>query len=191
MWWVFIVWKSIWRLGGEQGKNIFSIGMLATGMAEPDYKCHWEPALEKLFNPIWNSYSLNILFLQVFFFPVTHTHIGFFFFSGANTTTIKLLHLKFRNHLGIGSNKTVKPEDQGVCCESVFLMKVRSYTQKVSLTWLPKHKWTRTITDKLTWAKYTGPQPYTKSSRQLRGPESGRNIIPLTYKICLIFKFKI
>ena len=46
--------------------------------------------------------------------------------------------------------KVVRPENWGVCCETVSPKNVRIYTHKISLTWLSRHELIRhKVIDKL------------------------------------------
>lgn len=134
----------------RQTERTSSVEMLATGMVGRIAVSVRDSTWKKLFNPIWNSNSnsLNILFSEAF--PLTHTVI---FLSGVNTSTIKLLHLRFRNHFGVGIRKIVKSQ------------RIKKFAERMCLTGISEvipmksHQcdclnisWTRTI-DMLTWTR--------------------------------------
>lgn len=64
-----------------------------------------------------------------------------------------------------------------VCYEIVSLRNVRSYTDKISPTWLSKHELNEDNTNRHAdrdWGKLRRSHLYTKSYRQLRRAERGR-----------------
>lgn len=67
--------------------------------------------------------------------------------------------------------KFARARDQGVCCEVLSPGNVRSYTNKVPPTWLPKHELDKANDSrhgKVDERKLRRPQPYKKKYRWLR-----------------------
>lgn len=56
---------------------------------------------------------------------------------------IQHLHLRLREHCWRGGRNILKPEDQGVCCETASPNNVGNYTHEVWPIWLQRHELTK------------------------------------------------
>jgi len=86
--------------------------------------------------------------------------------------------LSLEKHFGSRSGKMVRIWDQGVCSEILSPRNVRSYTHKVSPTWLPKHELNREDSNKHANVDREASALHKKTTGNWGMPRAGERAVP-------------